>query len=360
MFFNLMFFLAICTNPILINSQTLHMELSMDRDSDDWGSSGDGDRWNSGRSYSSGESREAAEARRFANEVREERLKIDARVRENAERCEQEARSTIERAERLVKEAMRETKTQAEKEEHEDEMNKLRESNRPYLEALKDIKAQEKRVKTVRNQITGMDNYEVRSKIVETASDALGLSKQLVLQHNFEESKIARDIAITLLDLATSILPGVGWLRDLGEAVTGRDLISGANLDTFSHSMAILGAVTGGIGSKVGKVLGRLIKGQKAVEAIKASEKILDLASSAGDKWSRTAKTLQDQMTFNAAQKGAENPIIKNLGDTRYKGMEKWEYRVKSIEGKDSVVHYVRDPETKNLMDFKFTKHSID
>ena len=39
-------------------------------------------------------------------------------------------------------------------------------------------------------------------------------------------------------------------------------------------------------------------------------------------------------------------------------GMEKWQYKVKSANGKDSVVHYVRDPSTGKLMDFKFTKHS--
>lgn len=52
--------------------------------------------------------------------------------------------------------------------------------------------------------------------------------------------------------------------------------------------------------------------------------------------------------------------IIDNLSDPRFKGMEKWEYKVKSAEGKDSVVHYVRDPKTGKLMDFKFKKHSTD
>jgi filamentous hemagglutinin len=38
----------------------------------------------------------------------------------------------------------------------------------------------------------------------------------------------------------------------------------------------------------------------------------------------------------------------------------KWEYKVKSAAGKDSVVHYVRDPQTGETMDFKFKKHSTD
>ena len=82
--------------------------------------------------------------------------------------------------------------------------------------------------------------------------------------------------------------------------------------------------------------------------------------SNSVDKWSRTPKTLQDKMVLDAAKQGKGKLIIKDLNDPKYKGMEKWEYKVKSETGKDSVVHYVRDPKTGELMDFKFKKHSTD
>lgn len=44
-------------------------------------------------------------------------------------------------------------------------------------------------------------------------------------------------------------------------------------------------------------------------------------------------------MTLEAAQEGAGSKIIDNLGNPKFKGMEKWEYKVKSAEGRDSVVH---------------------
>jgi hypothetical protein len=44
---------------------------------------------------------------------------------------------------------------------------------------------------------------------------------------------------------------------------------------------------------------------------------------------------------------------LKKLNDSRYKGMKKWEYKTKSKNGNDSVVHYVKDPKTGKLMDFK-------
>ncbi len=67
-------------------------------------------------------------------------------------------------------------------------------------------------------------------------------------------------------------------------------------------------------------------------------------------------------MVLDASKEGVPEAtkIIDNLNDPNFKGMEKWEYKIKSAEGKDSVVHYVRDPKTGKLVDFKFKKHSTD
>ncbi|WP_225445202.1 hypothetical protein [Photobacterium arenosum] len=82
--------------------------------------------------------------------------------------------------------------------------------------------------------------------------------------------------------------------------------------------------------------------------------------TNSADKWSRDPKSVQDQMALEAAKEGQGYVIIKSLNDPKYKGMEKMELRVKSVNGNDSVVHYVRDPNTEHLMDFKFKKHSTD
>lgn len=50
--------------------------------------------------------------------------------------------------------------------------------------------------------------------------------------------------------------------------------------------------------------------------------------------------------------------IIESLNDPAFKGMEKWSYSVKSENGLRSEVHYVRDPKTGRLMDFKFKIHA--
>ena len=65
-------------------------------------------------------------------------------------------------------------------------------------------------------------------------------------------------------------------------------------------------------------------------------------------------------MTLKAARTGKGWPIIKDLADPRYKGMTKMQYSTRSANGKTSAVHYVKDPKTGMLMDFKFTTHSIN
>lgn len=96
----------------------------------------------------------------------------------------------------------------------------------------------------------------------------------------------------------------------------------------------------------------------QAAMDIKALSKAIDSRVDRG----KDAKSLMDQMVFDAAKKGAGGEIMKNtkLGDSRFSGMEKWEYREKSNAGLDSVVHYVRDPATGNLMDFKFKKNAVN
>lgn len=65
-----------------------------------------------------------------------------------------------------------------------------------------------------------------------------------------------------------------------------------------------------------------------------------------------------DKMVLDAAKQGKGTKIIDNLGDPNFKGMEKWSYTEKSAAGPRSEVHYVRDPKTGGLTDFKFKHHA--
>ncbi|MFN0138457.1 MAG: RHS repeat domain-containing protein [Pyrinomonadaceae bacterium] len=76
------------------------------------------------------------------------------------------------------------------------------------------------------------------------------------------------------------------------------------------------------------------------------------------DKFSRDPKGLMDQMVLDAAKNGAGEPLRISLGDPRFSGMQKCSYSVKSEAGALSEVHYVRDPKTGNVFDFKFKHHA--
>ncbi|MBX3487564.1 MAG: hypothetical protein KF798_06655 [Candidatus Paracaedibacteraceae bacterium] len=78
------------------------------------------------------------------------------------------------------------------------------------------------------------------------------------------------------------------------------------------------------------------------------------------DKWIRTPSSLQDEMAMRAAKAGEGNCLPIKLNDPKYAGMMKMEYRVKSSNGKDTVIHYVYDPKTGQRMDFKFKKRSAE
>ncbi|NER12848.1 RHS repeat-associated core domain-containing protein [Leptobacterium flavescens] len=67
----------------------------------------------------------------------------------------------------------------------------------------------------------------------------------------------------------------------------------------------------------------------------------------------RLPKSAQDVLALEGAQAGKGRLIIRNLSDPRYRGWEKWHYSV-GPKGSKSVVHYIRNPETGYITDFKF------
>lgn len=53
---------------------------------------------------------------------------------------------------------------------------------------------------------------------------------------------------MAVLDVAVSLTPGIGWGRDVYEAVTGRDLFSDEALDRLGYGAAVIGAISFGFG----------------------------------------------------------------------------------------------------------------
>ncbi len=81
-------------------------------------------------------------------------------------------------------------------------------------------------------------------------------------------------------------------------------------------------------------------------------------SSSYTDPHSREPKSLKDQYVLEMAQnnQGVKTKMQK-LDDPRFQGMDKMSISHKSLDGQRSEVHYVRDPQTGKLYDFKYKSH---
>jgi len=137
----------------------------------------------------------------------------------------------------------------------------------------------------------------------------------------------------------------------------------GKKADNVATKADSVDTKSGAMGSSTKADVEVKVKTQQAEQAKRANQQSgqhTEIESKASDPWSREPETLQDQMTLDAARRGEGETIIEGLGDDRFKGQNKVEYKTKSNEGRDSVVHYVENPKTKERSDFKFKKHSND
>ena len=74
---------------------------------------------------------------------------------------------------------------------------------------------------------------------------------------------------------------------------------------------------------------------------------------------SRNPRSLQDEMTLDAAKQGEGIVKFGNLGDEKYRGWDKMELDTISNNGAKTRVHYNKGPDGETA-DFKFIKHSTD
>lgn len=88
--------------------------------------------------------------------------------------------------------------------------------------------------------------------------------RRVMLEHSREMFITWGEEVLKLsMDLATGLTPGVSWARDIYEAFSYKDLITGERLGCFQHTLAIAGLLTGGgatMGVKAVNTFTRLIE----------------------------------------------------------------------------------------------------
>lgn len=122
------------------------------------------------------------------------------------------------------------------------------------------------------------------------------------------------EFAIAVLDTVASFTPGVGWAKDTFEAITGKNMLTGEELTEFERSMAIVGSVTGGVGSKAGKGL-KILKNMA-----EASGEGAHAAGTVEKVFGAAEKILDSAMIHKIDLKKADASRLKNnpLNDTKY------------------------------------------
>jgi RHS repeat-associated protein len=153
------------------------------------------------------------------------------------------------------------------------------------------------------------------------------------------------------LKLAQPSDEGVGLVADFLPIIGDvKGFVDAYNDPTPANVLSAVIGLAGPVGDLFGKV-------------VKRADNIADVVAETdkfGNAISREAKSIQDQMTLEAAKRGEGIVKMEGLADPRYAGMQKMEYRVEAAGGQTSNVHYVRDPATGETMDFKFKEHSTD
>ena len=117
------------------------------------------------------------------------------------------------------------------------------------------------------------------------------------------------ECAYITLDITLSLTPGIGWGRDIYEALVGEDLLSGEKLSTFEYSTAIVGALTGGMGDDVVDVA-RVLRKIDIGEPFGRAMRILDgNGKIRADRLFYTEHALQRKVQYGVEQQRVEEII---------------------------------------------------
>lgn len=134
----------------------------------------------------------------------------------------------------------------------------------------------EEEIRPIWNQLTVSSPFETAKKEARIIGlNALVQADKSFSQGEYSHARLHKDIALVMADYVLGITPGIGLAKDIYEAVTGVNILTGRKLDTADRWLAIVGSVTLGLGDdllKTGRVIGKI---SKAVDGSGVDPKVL-------------------------------------------------------------------------------------
>jgi hypothetical protein len=130
--------------------------------------------------------------------------------------------------------------------------------------------------KELPNRFTG-NELGYKSNLLKAAGSAIDLADVMFARGDQDQGEYLLKVGQTMIDAALGFVPIVGWVKDVSEAITGYNMILDRPLTPAERAIAVVGAVTGGLGSQVvatGKTLKTInaffIKTNAGEEALQA------------------------------------------------------------------------------------------
>ena len=150
--------------------------------------------------------------------------------------------------------------------------------------------------------------------LVQGARFALSSAEKAYREGQNEVGDYFMKVGTVLLDAGLGFVPGVGWAKDVYEFATGVNAITGEKLTTFERTMAAVGILTAGIGSKIA-VAGKVVVLAGVVKSgIKNADEAADVAKLA-EKGGEIA-----EISRKFGPKDADG--VKELGEIFYDGQK--------------------------------------
>ncbi len=89
-----------------------------------------------------------------------------------------------------------------------------------------------------------------REDLIAIAEAALIQADSLYAESDLAGGDVALEMAEVLLDASLNFVPGVSWVNDVYQSVTGKSVVTGEQLSEIDRTFAVIGLLSGGILSK--------------------------------------------------------------------------------------------------------------
>ncbi|SMF30550.1 EndoU domain-containing protein [Pseudobacteriovorax antillogorgiicola] len=150
------------------------------------------------------------------------------------------------------------------------------------------------------------DRKKGADTMLDAADATSDLAEEAYNEGDLDEGDAYTGVALGLADAAIGFVPGLGWAHDVYQAIAGENLVTGEKVEGFDRTMAVMGALSGGVFSK----FNHIVKGSKVLRKIGKADNLVKN----GDDYNDAVRKAGD-WTKSGIDKDTTDSILKGAGD---------------------------------------------